>query len=437
MEDIISTNSGSAIHQSLATRSGCIAVDLLRVVLHLRIFETCDMQLPPQQQEALDAVRSWLDDPAREQIFKIWGFAGTGKTTIAKAFAEIVEGTVLFAAYTGKAAYVLRDKGCIGAQTIHSLIYLPAAKSAQRLRNLQAEYVKKKADEAHEDILVRLQRAILNEQENVKRPSFTLNLESELCGADLLIVDEVSMVNEQMALDLLHFDTPILVLGDPAQLPPVKGGGYFTNQDPDILLTEIHRQAAGSPVLSLATDVREGRGLSGDLVIPKGQLVIADMAEFDQVLVGTNRSRKIVNQQMRHYYNFPAGLPVPGDRLICTRNDRDTGLFNGSQWMVESCSINHDDERLSMLISSCDDLGNSIFVQAHPHPFRDEEIPFFEIREAQCFEYAYAMTVHKAQGSQWDSVALVDESGKFPSHSRQSWLYTGITRAAKKLKVIK
>ena len=272
----------------------------------------------------------------------------------------------------------------------------------------------------------------------MKRPAFAINPDSALSNAKLLIVDEVSMVNETMGIDLETFGVPILVLGDTAQLPPVKGGGYFTNTKPDIMLTEIHRQAAGSPILKAATDVREGRGLedSGDLIVPKGRLTIADLAEYEQVLVGTHKSRHAINTKMREHFDFPPGLPVTGDRIICTRNDSETGLLNGSQWMVHTVYEDPDDGRLGLTIKSVDGK-ECMSVEAHRYPFLGEETPYFEMREAQCFEYAYAMTVHKAQGSQFDRVVLVDESYKFPSYQRRAWLYTGITRAAKELVIIR
>ena len=400
------------------------------------------MDLSPQQQHALDQAATWFETAVAEKnlIFRVFGYAGTGKTTIAKMFPDIVDGTVLFASYTGKAAHVLREKGCFGAMTLHSLIYKPKSKSAENLRKLQAEYVTKADAGASERVLQALRTKIQIEQDNVKRPAFAINPDSVLSSAKMLIVDEVSMVNEQMAEDLLSFGVPILALGDPAQLPPVKGGGYFTNETPDVLLTEVHRQAQGSPILHLATEVREGRGLGNakaGMVVPKGVLSIEDLAKYDQVLVGTNKSRRLVNTRMRAFMGHGDPLPVVNDRLICTRNDSDTGLLNGSQWMVEHVIHDLDEpDRIHLNLRSTD--GNEIVsCEAHAAPFRGEEVPYFEIREAQCFEYAYAMTVHKSQGSQFDSVVLIDESHRFPSASRRSWLYTGITRAAHDLKIVR
>lgn len=402
------------------------------------------MDFSPQQQAGLDSAKRWFDEKTigggGPLVYRVFGFAGTGKTTIAKEFAAMVTGRVIFASYTGKAAHVLREKGCTSAQTLHSLIYLPSSKSAERLRKLQKEYAKQAGEDAPERTLRRLRDAIERERESIKEPSFTINPDSDLKQASLLVIDEVSMVNSFMGIDLESFNVPILVLGDPAQLPPVKGGGYFTNQKPDVLLTEVHRQAKGSPVLHLATEVREGRGLRNameGMVVPKGRLGIEQLAKYDQVLVGTNKSRAAINNQMRVHLGFDDPLPIVGDRLICTQNDSETGLLNGSQWFVEYALPSEDHSRRIHLCLKGADSKERVRCDAHTHTFIGEETPFFEKREARCFDFAYAMTVHKSQGSQFDSVVLVDESRKFPEHQRKAWLYTGITRAAHDLIVIK
>ena len=149
------------------------------------------MDFSPQQDDALKAVARWLKD-GRPQIFRLFGYAGTGKTTLARYFAEHVDGQVQFAAFTGKAAQVLRSKGATNARTIHSLIYRPRGEEAV-------------ADEAT--------------GKTSMSPTFALNRQSPVARAKLIIVDECSMVDEQLGRDLLSFGTPILVLGDPAQLP--------------------------------------------------------------------------------------------------------------------------------------------------------------------------------------------------------------------------
>src|SRR5262245_64353128 len=186
------------------------------------------MQFAPQQDEALKAVSQWLKE-GRSPLFRLFGYAGTGKTTLARYFAEHVDGEVLFAAFTGKAAQVLRSKGASNAKTIHSLIYRPRGE-----------------EEVEDEVTGKTNIA----------PMFSLNRQSPVAKASLIVIDECSMVDEALGKDLLSFGTKVLVLGDPGQLPPVSGGGFFTEQEPDFLLTEIHRQARDNPIIHLAMQIR-------------------------------------------------------------------------------------------------------------------------------------------------------------------------------------
>src|SRR6202035_5203735 len=155
---------------------------------------------------------------------RLFGYAGTGKTTLARQVAEGADGKVLFAAFTGKAALVMRSKGCFGATTIHSLIYKP-------------------------------------QESATATPSFELWDEAPASKAALIVIDECSMVDAELGRDLLSFGVPLLVLGDPAQLPPIQGGGFFTEADPDVMLTEVHRQAKDNPIIRLSMDIRAGEYL--------------------------------------------------------------------------------------------------------------------------------------------------------------------------------
>ena len=187
------------------------------------------MQFSPEQDAALVAVSDWLKQ-GFPQVFRLFGFAGTGKTTLARHLAEGVDGDVLFAAFTGKAALVLRSRGAKKASTIHSLIYRP------------------RGEELVEDE---------DTGKSAMTPLFTLNRQSPVANAALIVIDECSMVDEDLGRDLMSFGTPILVLGDPGQLPPISGGGFFTDHEPDVLLQEIHRQARDNPIIDLAQLARQ------------------------------------------------------------------------------------------------------------------------------------------------------------------------------------
>lgn len=370
------------------------------------------MSWSPQQEAALKAAHKWLKAKTSPQIFRLFGYAGTGKTTLATELASGATGDVVFATYTGKAAMVLRSKGIPTASTIHSLIY-----------SVKQDAV-------------------------TGQPTFVLNPDSEASTAGLIVIDECSMVDDQVALDLLSYGVKVLVLGDPFQLPPVKGTGFFTNADPDFMLTEVHRQAADNPIIRMSMDIREGRGLQfGDYgesrVILRRDLEQDEVTGADQVLVGKNRTRRAFNRRLRQLAGIDSPLPVPGDRLVCLRNNSEKSLLNGGLWDVIKSAAANDNfpvPHIEARVKSIDPGG-----AANPV---DVSVPlaFFEGTEGDLhwkdrkpfdeFDYGYALTVHKSQGSQWDNVCLFDESGTFRD-TADNWLYTGVTRAAERITVVR
>ncbi len=407
------------------------------------------MQWSPKQDAALKAVGDWLADPNRKQVFRLFGYAGTGKTTLARHFAESCGGTVLFAAYTGKAASVMRNSGCYNANTIHRLIYKPAPKSDVRLLELRghiAELTGRIANPTeNEDValcqhqLAEARKEVADVEKDLKRPAFVLNFESQVKMAKMVVIDECSMVNEAMGKDLLSFNVPILVLGDPAQLPPVGGAGYFTEHDPDVMLTEIHRQAKDSPIIQLATMIREGKpvpaGTYGEsIVTPREQMDKDAVMKHDQILVGRNATRTACNIRARELLGRNTShLPIISDRLVCLRNDHKVGLLNGELWTTLD-SVTIDDDTLGLTIQN-DESKATLNVEAHRHPFEGRELQYHERRLAQEFDFGYALTTHKAQGSQWGSVIVFDESRCFRA-DRLRWLYTAVTRAANRVTLV-
>lgn len=400
------------------------------------------------QEQALRCVFKWLKNSKSQQVFRLFGFAGTGKTTLSKFIAEAVlngingirSGHVLFAAFTGKAALRLKQKGCLNASTIHSLIYRP-----------------------------------IIDNKTGQVTGFTLNQESPLRTATLLIVDEVSMVNEEQGQDLLSFGVPILCLGDPGQLPPVRGEGFFINEKPDYMLTKITRQAKDNPIIHLATLARKGEiiqpGRYGDSIILKPGKSLSDnrLLEANQILCGTNNTRQSLNQRYRQlagYAEQDPFYPIKEERLICLRNNNSNGLLNGTQWTLPEppaikpiLTISNYREYITRqappkweetkwkglyvkLLSIDGMLGPDeepltlSDIQISCHLFdNSEEPPWRDIASTDQFDFAYAITVHKGQGSEWESVLLIEESDIFREH-KNKWLYTAITRASEKLVII-
>lgn len=366
----------------------------------------------PQQAAALDAVNRWYNSGLdRKQVFRVFGFAGTGKTTLARHFADGLKGDVLYMAYTGKAAMVMRKSGCFGALTIHATIYA----------------------------------VDFNPETGVRK--FVLKDVDELSDIALFVVDECSMVDDEIGRDMLSFGVPILVLGDPAQLPPVRGGGFFTDADPDVMLTEIHRQAAENPIVQMATTIREGGRLTyGEFgenrVIQRADLTPDDVMTAGQVLVGLNKTRAAYNSRMRQLDGRQSPMPEVGDTLVCLKNDRNKGLFNGGLWTVVELLKRRrghlNDHTVRMHVSSLDfESTTPVEIRVREEFFqgRGNEVPWKELNGLQQFDYGNALTVHKSQGSQWDSVCLFDESSSFREHQARH-LYTAITRAAERITIV-
>lgn len=404
------------------------------------------MSWSPQQDAALLKVKHWLNDSS-QQVFHLFGYAGTGKTTLAKEIASYISGLVFFLSYTGKAAYVLQKKGCDGATTIHSAIYQVRDKSKNRLLEIEQE-LQKLIDEltdSGENIennsrVKQFQNLLKEERENLKHPFFILNPDSDIRNASLIIIDECSMVDAKIATDLLSFGRKILVLGDPAQLPPIGSAGYFTeNVNPDVMLEEIHRQATESPIIRMATQVRNERKLAvenygTDCQVTDKKLDPEFVLSFEQILVGKNVTRFATNRRVRQLLGNLDPYPVIGDRLVCLRNNHDFGLLNGAIFNVSDVGGILDNKVILDITPEGSSIVQSVIAHEHYFLNKGNELPWFERNEAQEFDYGYALTVHKSQGSQWNSVLLFDESASFRK-DKWKWLYTGITRAEEKLTI--
>lgn len=347
-------------------------------------------------EEQAQAAQAALDGIRHRRTFTLHGLAGTGKTTVLSHIAQQTNKAMLVT-LTGKAASVLRRKTGLDAQTIHSAFYrLRGKKVVNGRTDLQWS-------RAHDD--------------------------DDLNGA-IVLVDECSMVSKAMATDLLATGASIIACGDPGQLPPVAGEQFFAAHDAQ--LNTIHRQALDSPIIRQAHRVRSGEGYSADgdafQVIRGAELTADRIMAADVILCWTNKTRQAANVEARRVRGlglFPQ--PQAGEPVICLKNVPEYGLFNGAIYTLASPFIEGD---------------RNIKLDVDGRPVTVRDVTFAGMKSglkpheeaATSFDFGYALTVHKAQGSEWNSVLLVDEYRKV--EQRREWLYTGITRAAERLVVV-
>lgn len=392
------------------------------------------------QQVGLERAKRWWSD-GNEQIFKVAGYAGTGKTYLSSVIAEeLAEDRIAYCAFTGKAALVMQQRG-MPATTIHQLIY-----------NSEVKLVPYYDDDGNR----RFKRRLITERKERLDPK-----------PGVILVDEVSMLSQKLLYDLLSFDVPLITVGDPFQLPPVGGEETDLLTNPDVTLEEIMRQDEGSAIAYLAERIRKGKPLREDesatgCIWQMPKEIIRDeyqkdmFAWADQIIAGRNATVAKVNQQARQWLGFEGELPVPGDKLICKRNAWDTILFDGKfptalvNGLIGYCTYVEQRERRE----SVPWRSQPVAITEHLlnlRPTWEEAAEFTELKfnpralwenkqargdmKGILFNFAYCVTCHAAQGSEWENVLLYDDSWPDPNDPlfQARWRYTGVTRAAKRL----
>lgn len=378
-----------------------------------------DFEFSDDQKVAIDAIFEWYKN-GHDTPFVLGGAAGVGKSTVIAHLKDLLPfKKIKIVAFTGKAALVLQRKlnsigvDVRGVSTIHSLMY----------------------------------KAILDSEQNIIGWD-----KKDKIDCDLVVVDEASMVPYEIYLDLLSYNIPILFVGDHHQLPPVGLTDFNLMEKCDIKLETPHRFASDSTIVKVATMIRNGEtlkyGIHGKGVVKRRSKNVTALEkrlffQSNEVksgdcisLCGFNKTRVNLNNMIREYIGKKSLIDTY-ERVICLKNSKDKNmpLYNGSLGTVvhvkrrfkETTKIylNVDGMYGNLYISAFNDL----FGEAKPNTEKRSE------KQGMCFDYGYAISCHKSQGSSWKRVCVFEEECDLWDNRR--WLYTAVTRAEKELLIIK
>jgi len=405
------------------------------------------MGLNKEQTDAENSIHKWMKSSHRDDwLYCLGGFAGVGKTYLMQEFIRKQSETPICMAPTGKAASVLGKKlAGIPVNTIHSVLYQPDPQSYGHLKKLNDFLSELKEKNASDEELEKARNEIKFEKKRLSKEKVSFSIkDADIGPGDLCIVDEASMTTTKMMEDFKKTGAKVLFVGDIGQLPPVGDGGWFLKRKPNFLLQEVQRQALESPIIRLSMDVRNGKTInakdwSGGLEIKNKKSVGHDeWMMADQIITGKNASRHRMNRFCRKKLEIESGMPVKGDKLICLKNKSvaDTNFLNGVQAIADSDAV-FDEEWYIDLTYDDHPIEDVAVYDYHCMSHYDNqqiEEPWFNIKHLQEFDYAYAITCHKSQGSEWPFVLLADDGIQSNNKEfRKRWLYTAITRAKEKL----
>ena len=376
-----------------------------------------------------------------EKYTVIAGYAGTGKSTLVRFIIEALQidpQAVCYATFTGKAAEVLRKKGNNNTLTLHKLLY-----------------------------------------ENIMLPNGEyLHIPKKVLGFKIIVVDEISMVPKQMIELLFSHNCYVICLGDPFQLPPIdKNADNHLLDNPHVFLYEIVRQAEESEIIRISMDIREQRNIlnfdGNDIkVLPQHKYQRDMLLWADQILVGTNNSRVNCNNTIRKMLG-KGELPEDGDKVVCLRNYWETFTYDGQDVLVNGTIgyLSNPIHYVSVKIPTWLHIQNNPILLLETDIITEENNTFYDIFIDQQylmtevntlsqpdlykmyihknnhknianlipkeFGYGYAITCHKAQGSQWPKVFILEEKFPYQSTEHARWLYTAITRAEEKVILVR
>jgi exodeoxyribonuclease-5 len=383
-------------------------------------WQNFSITLTDEQNKAINTFKDWFKNN-KKGYFSLMGCAGTGKSSLIPYLIDSLKlrnSQVAVCSFTGKAALVLKRKGISQAKTIHQTIY-------------DVKVVK------------------VPPPENVK---IIFHRKTSLYPAKLIIVDEASMIDEEIHNDLMRFNIPILYIGDPYQLPPINGN-WNVMQKYDFELTEIMRQAKESPIIQIADMVRNKKSIpyqDGDFFkkIYLDEFDNSFFTQYDQIAVGKNDLRENINEIYRtQVLNITANYPKANEKLVVLKNNYVHNLYNGQCLLLgEHQSTEKLKGREYHKLEYIDEMEyNDVILSIESEGFK--VAPFaFNVKQSDYnkhphevifADYGYALTVHKMQGSQWDSVLVFDNGfGSWDKELRSRWLYTAITRAKERLMIV-
>jgi exodeoxyribonuclease V len=472
--------------------------------------------LSPDQLEAYSGILSWLKRGTETKpTLTFAGFAGSGKTTVISVLARDLPQPLAFCTFAGKASSVLRrklrDQGIETTAypenedlaqdprpycgTIHGLIYRPcpecSPKEEARGHTSTGNCRSIKTDTCEDHGLPRERCSFCERCPACDPPPPRRRASGKclFCGGyrfvrrtkldrpyKLIVMDEASMVSDELLKDLLRYNVPILAIGDHGQLKPVKGDGSLMLR-PDIRLEKIHRQAESNPIIALSKFVRETGNIdprfadgkhvfiqfkhSGDGIDQDRNLSALIQRNFQSgrndflsiaIITATNKRRVAINQEIRAILGRDRMPPCEGDIVVCLKNR--PPIYNGMRGVIAS-EVEFDDDRkrpkYTANVDFPDDetmceasMSGHQFGLAKPSPIDREWADEHEVSPlaslGDLYDYGYAMTCHKMQGSQVERAVVVYERGLhrwMPGDGEQRWLYTAITRSSDKLVIFR
>lgn len=392
--------------------------------------------LNQNQEKIVNAAVNWFLNSS-SLLFQFDGEAGTGKSVVLNEILKRLHLNIYeYApmAYTGQATMVMRTKGLTTARTCHSTLFYP--------------------DE--EVIFGEDGKPVIDTQFNIPKKRIVFK-PYDFSGSliKLFIIDEAWMVPKRFRKFIEDTGIKVIAAGDSGQLPPIKDEPAYLVDGPIYHLTELMRQSETSPLVYIAHRAREGKpielGRYGNdvVVLSKDEFNMNLLRKSEMTLCPTNRTRDYINSFYRdQILHLESKIPVVGERVICRKNNwkkivNDIPLVNG---LIGTVTLPPGPEPLRKDGSFTMDFLPDLF----PAPFNKLRVnykyfisnnetknllkntPFLK---GELFEFAYASTVHLAQGSEY-SQGIYFEERSIPS-IMNNLNYTAITRFKHRLIYVK